>query len=152
MNEAFSIQPAAGEDRAFLVEMLALTLQTQPEFVLKSSLERQGLAQFEIAGWQPERDFAFIARLGRQRAGAVWLHSGGEIGATVFTLGIGVLPRFQGQQVGTRLMEYALTFCGQRHGLTLNLKVHPTNEGAIRFYRRFGFEPAMLEMKKRLQA
>ncbi len=32
MNEDFSIRPAAGEDRPFLVEMLALTLQTQPEF------------------------------------------------------------------------------------------------------------------------
>lgn len=151
MNETFSIRAAGGEDRAFLVEMLALTLQTQPEFARKSLLERQGLAHFEIAGWQPERDFVFIAWEGETRAGAVWLHAGGEIGARVFTLGLAVLPQFQGQQIGTRLMEYAIVFCRRQPGAMLNLKVHPANEGAIRFYRRFGFEPAMLEMKKRLQ-
>lgn len=150
MTAELSIRAATGEDTPFLVEMLALTLQTQPQFALKSPAEREGLARFEIIGWQPERDFAFVAWLDDARAGAVWLHAGGEIGARAFTLGIAVLPRFQGRQIGTRLMEHALAFCSQRQGLTLDLKVHPTNERAIRLYRRFGFEPTMLEMKKRL--
>jgi ribosomal protein S18 acetylase RimI-like enzyme len=145
------IRAATAADTPFLVEMLDLTLQTQPQFAHKSPAERQALARFEIIGWQPERDFAFVAWLGEERAGAVWLRSGGEIGARAFTLGIAVLPRFQGQGTGTRLMEHALAFCEQQQGFSLDLKVHPTNESAIRFYRRFGFEPVMLEMKKRLQ-
>ncbi len=150
MAAELTIRAASGEDTPFLVEMLALTLQTQPQFALKSQAEREGLASFEIIGWQPERDFAFVALLEEERAGAVWLHAGGEIGARAFTLGIAVLPLFQRRQIATHLLEHALIFCSQHQGLTLNLKVHPTNEGAIRLYRRFGFEPAMLEMKKRL--
>ena len=150
MSGKLSIRAATAADSPFLVEMLALTLQTLPQYALKSPVERQGLAGFELAGWHPQRDFAFIARLEEERAGAVWLHAEGEIGARTYTLGIAVLPHFQGRQIGSRLMEHALAFCGRHQGVALDLKVHPTNTGAIRFYRRFGFEPAMLEMKKRL--
>lgn len=150
MSAELNIRAATREDTPFLVEMLALTLQTQPQFARKSPVERQALAGFEIIGWQPDRDFAFVACLGNDRAGAVWLHAGGEVGAVTFTLGIAVRPEYQSQGVGTRLMEHALAFCEQRRAVSLDLQVHPNNEGAIRFYRRFGYEPAMLEMKKRL--
>lgn len=151
MSGELSIKAAGAEDIAFLEEMLDLTLQTQPQFARKTLLERQALVRFEMAGWKPDRNYAFIARWGELRAGAVWLHAGGEIGARTYTLGIAVLPRFRRQQIGTRLVEHALAFCQSHQGLSLDLKVHPANEAAIRLYRRFGFEPTMLEMKKRLR-
>lgn len=146
-----TIRPASEADAAFLVEMLVLTLQTQPQFAARKLQDLQTLARFEMMGWQPGRDFAFVACLGKERAGAVWLQSGGEVSGKTFTVGIAILPEFQGQGIGARLMEYALAFCKENQAISVDLKVSPANEKALRLYRRFGFEPGLLEMKKRLQ-
>ena len=146
-----SVRPAGEADTPFLAEMLVLTLQTQPQFAGRKPQELQTLAHFEMISWQTGRDFAFVAWLGEERAGAVWLHAGGETGGKTFTAGLAVRPPSQGQGIGTRLMQYALDFCKENHGLSVDIKVHPTNEKALRLYRRFGFEPGLLEMKKRLQ-
>lgn len=143
------ILPVGEADKPFLAEMLVLTLQTQPQFSNRSVADLQALTGFELLRWQEGRDFAFTAWLSEERAGAIWLNGGGELGGRTFTLGIAVLPQYQGQGIGTRLMEYALRFCAENHALSLDLKVHPANEKAIRLYRRFGFEPTMIEMKKR---
>jgi ribosomal protein S18 acetylase RimI-like enzyme len=146
-----SVRPAGEADTPFLAEMLVLTLQTQPQFAGRNLEDLQTLAHFEMMGWQTGRDFAFVAWPGEARAGAVWLHAGGETAGKTYTVGLAVLPTYQGQGIGTRLMEYALEFCKEGRALSVDLKVHPTNEKALRLYRRFGFEPGMLEMKKRLQ-
>lgn len=151
MNREPTIRPAGEADTPFLVEMLVLTLQTQPQFAGRSEIDLQTLARFEIMGWKAERDFAFVAWMGEERAGAVWLQSGGEVGGRTFTVGLAVLPKYRGHGTGTKLLEYALEFCKENKALSIDLKVHPTNEKAIRLYGHFGFEPGMLEMKKRLQ-
>ncbi|MBN9386767.1 MAG: GNAT family N-acetyltransferase [Chloroflexi bacterium] len=150
MSREPTIRPAGETDKPFLAEMLVLTLQTQPQFRDRPAVDLQALAGFELVGWQAGRDFAFVAWFGEERVGAVWLNGGGEIGGKTFTLGIAVLPQYQGQGIGTLLMEHALDFCAKNQALSLDLKVHPTNKKAIRLYRRCGFEPTMLEMKKRV--
>lgn len=146
-----TVRPAGEADNPFLVEMLVLTLRTQPQFAGRTLEDLQTLAHFEMMGWQAGRDFSFVGWRGEDRAGAVWLHAGGELTGRTFTVGLAVLPQYQRQGTGTKLLEYALEFCKENKALSVDLKVHSTNEKALRLYRRFGFEPGMLEMKKRLQ-
>ncbi len=49
-------------------------------------------------------------------------------------------PACRGQGIGAALMKEAAQEA-RRHGATLSLKVHKTNDGAARFYRRLGFVP-----------
>ena len=151
MTHEPAIRAASATDTPFLVEMLALTLRSQPSFAGRSAADLETLARFEMLGWQAGRDVAFVAWLGEERAGAVWLEAGGEVGGKTFTVNLAVRPEYQGQGIGARLLEYALQFCRENGAISVDLKVHPTNEKALRLYRRFGFEPGLLEMKKRLQ-
>ncbi|HEX2916796.1 MAG TPA: GNAT family N-acetyltransferase [Chloroflexia bacterium] len=144
------IKPAGQLDWPFLAKMIGLTMRSLPHLAVKSAAELESMARLEMLNWQASRDFAFIAWKGNERAGAVWLHAGGEPGAQQYTLSIAVAPAFQHQGVGSGLLQYALDFSRRNSGLVLNLKVHPSNEAAIRLYRRFGFEVNLLEMKLRL--
>lgn len=146
------IRPAKEADTSFVAEMLILTLQTQPELARRSIQDLTALVRFEMSGWHRTYNYPFVAWLGKERVGAVWLSEGGEVGGKTFTLGLAVVAAYRGQGIGSRLMEYAQTFCLKQKATFIFLKVHPTNETALRLYRRFGFEPGMLEMKKRLQS
>lgn len=144
------VNEASRSDWPFLIEMMVLTMRTLPAFASKSEIELESLAQLEASQWQPERDHAFVAWVDEQRAGAIWLHAGGEPQARQFTLGLAVAPRFRRQGLGARLLQHALEFCRANQGYVLNLKVHPSNEAAMRLYRRFGFEVTIVEMKLKL--
>ncbi len=137
-------------DQPFLIEMMVLSLQSLPTLAHKSGMELEGIARLEAGSWPGDRARAFVVWKDEQRAGALWLHQGGEIGASHYTLGLAVAAQFQRQGVGSHLMQYALDFCREYGGQSLNLKVHPSNEVALRLYRRFGFEAAMLDMKRKL--
>jgi len=143
------IELAKVEDGAFLLEMLILSLKSLPQVAIKSAVEIEGMARLELGGWETERDYAFVARLNQQQAGAVWLKAQGELTARYFTLGIAVAPEFQGRKVGTALLEYALDYCKRNQGSSVSLKVHPTNLPALQLYRRLGFEEISLELKKK---
>jgi ribosomal protein S18 acetylase RimI-like enzyme len=63
---------------------------------------------------------------------------------------LAVLPEARGAGVGTQLVE-AVKDRMRAAGVThLALGVVATNDAAIRFYRRHGFQPAFLEMLARL--
>jgi ribosomal protein S18 acetylase RimI-like enzyme len=49
-----------------------------------------------------------------------------------------VLPRYQGQGIGRRLLEEALSWLGNAKPVSLGVAQY--NAGAIEFYRRHGFE------------
>ena len=51
-----------------------------------------------------------------------------------------VRSEFQSQGIGTRLMAAALAFPGMREAKQISLDVWEYNQGAIRFYERFGFQ------------
>ena len=139
-------------DEFFVGEMLALAMRSLPNLAQKPVPELAGMARLEMSRWQPERDRAFVAWQAGQRLGAIWLHTSGEPGAWHYTLGLAVVPRFQRQGVGARLLQHALDWSRQHQGRSLSLKVHPSNEAARRLYRRFGFEEEMIEMRHKLKS
>jgi ribosomal protein S18 acetylase RimI-like enzyme len=64
---------------------------------------------------------------------------------------IAVLPEARGAGIGTRLVD-AVKERMRAAGVThLGLGVVATNDAAIRFYRRHGFEPAFVEMIARIR-
>ena len=144
------IKPASTEDESFVMEMMALTMQTWPHFAWYSKEYLIGLVQIEMSLTKNRQTHTLIALLEGTRAGAVWLQQEGESADHGFTVGIAVEPHFQGQGIGTRLLEEALNFCRNDGCRTLNLKVNPNNEGALRLYRRLGFLEVSLEMKMTL--
>lgn len=50
---------------------------------------------------------------------------------------IAVKPQYRGQRLGTKLMKHLIE---ENKGKTITLEVLASNEKAIKFYRRFGFE------------
>lgn len=54
---------------------------------------------------------------------------------------IAVHPETRGTGVGSALLTRALTVLGSHGAESTKLEVRPSNEGAKRLYRRFGFEP-----------
>jgi ribosomal protein S18 acetylase RimI-like enzyme len=138
-------------DEPFVLEMVVLTLRSLPSLAHLSTFELEGLARLEMGQWQAGRSQTFVAWKATQRVGALWIRASGEPGAWNHSLALAVAPRFQGQGVGTRLLQHALDWSRRHAGYTLSLKVHPSNEAALRLYRRFGFEAELLEMKRRLK-
>lgn len=58
----------------------------------------------------------------------------------------------RGSGIGTRLFQNALDWLESRSARSIGLNVLPANEAAIRFYRRFGFSPLKLTMKRKKQS
>ena len=55
-------------------------------------------------------------------------------------LNIAVKKAFQGQGIGSLLLEKALTYARQRGLKWVGLEVRASNQRAINFYRKFGFK------------
>jgi RimJ/RimL family protein N-acetyltransferase len=64
----------------------------------------------------------------------------GPVAAHVGTLGMGLLPAYRGQGIGTRLMERALAEAWARDFLRIELDVYADNAAALALYGKFGFE------------
>ena len=62
-----------------------------------------------------------------------------------------VRPEQRGKGLGTRLLEHAIHYA-KAHGFSrITLLTDPTNEGAIRFYQRYGFgTSAMIPLRLHL--
>ena len=64
-------------------------------------------------------------------------------------LGMGILPSYRGQGIGSRLMSAALTHAKSFGLEKVELNVYSNNELAIALYRKFGFENEGLIRKYR---
>lgn len=144
-----SAQPA---DQAFLLEMRRVALASLKTFEKSTERELHALAFFEWGlGCDNQKEISFVAWMNEQRAGAVWLRCEGEPHAPHFILaGLAVSPAYQQQGIGTLLVQHALDYCRQHKACSLTLKVNPSNEAALRLYRKFGFEDVSLEMRTKL--
>lgn len=74
----------------------------------------------------------YVARIDARVVGfvSVWV-------ADRFVHHLYVLPEFQGQGIGSRLLEW----CRQKYGKSLSLKCEVANANAQRFYRNKGWFP-----------
>ncbi len=140
-----TIKPATSEDSPFVTQMMALSMHTIPELSGRSGAELALLAGLENGRWQ-----SFVAWWDAKPVGAVWLRGEGESNARHYTLGLAVAVDWQNLGVGTALLRFALDYSRQNGGRVVGLKVSPTNQAALRLYRRLGFEESLLEMKFKL--
>nr|CAH8827157.1 unnamed protein product [Trichobilharzia regenti] len=67
--------------------------------------------------------------------------SSGQTVKKCYIMTLGCLAPYRGHGVGTLMLKHVIKFC-QKHGgiKSIYLHVHVGNEGAVAFYKRFGFE------------
>eukprot|EP01126_Amoeba_proteus_P045598 TRINITY_DN5116_c0_g1_i10.p1 TRINITY_DN5116_c0_g1~~TRINITY_DN5116_c0_g1_i10.p1 ORF type:complete len:205 (+),score=24.80 TRINITY_DN5116_c0_g1_i10:63-677(+) len=71
------------------------------------------------------------------------IESGSNI-CRLYIMTLGVLPSYRKCGIGSKLLEYVLDYSKKQHGKftikDIYLHVQTSNEGAINFYKKFGFE------------
>lgn len=66
-------------------------------------------------------------------------------------LGMGCLPEFRGQGVGSKLMEKALEHAKAQGFEKIELSVYTTNSNAVNLYKKFGFvEEGLIKKYRKL--
>ncbi|HEX9791147.1 MAG TPA: GNAT family N-acetyltransferase [Kiloniellales bacterium] len=63
-----------------------------------------------------------------------------EVPGSYYICGVALLPRYQGQGLGTRMCEIAKNLARARNCGELSLLVFEQNMGAVRLYERLGFK------------
>ncbi|KAK8660970.1 hypothetical protein V6N13_051874 [Hibiscus sabdariffa] len=58
----------------------------------------------------------------------------------VYIMSVGVLPPYRGLGIAAKLLNHALDLCLKQHIPEIFLHVQANNEGAIKLYKKFGFE------------
>ena len=146
---SFRIRPLAAADQAVLWELLHVALWDPPPAPLRPRviLEHPDVRIYAEA-WGGKDDVGVVAETGDGTVvGGTWMRIvGGERGLAYvdpFTpqLGIAVMPGYQRQGLGERLLRSALD-AAKAHGFAqVSLTVHPENP-AIALYERAGFRKA----------
>lgn len=112
-------------ERRYLSFLEAPPIESTREFVLE--IIRQGYPQFvalsvgEVVGWCDVT----------AKSGPIYAHTG--------VLGMGLLPQFRRQGIGTRLILRALEAARAFGFSRVELSVRQGNDNAIRLYRKVGF-------------
>lgn len=78
-----------------------------------------------------------VAEIDGQVAGYVGMQHVVDEG---YICNIAVFPQYRRQSVATCLMEHLMDYAKEHDMEMISLEVRPSNEGAIRFYEKFGFE------------
>jgi ribosomal protein S18 acetylase RimI-like enzyme len=107
---SFSEAPPLDSTRAFILNILR---QGYPQFV--------AVANGEVVGWCDVTP------------------KSGPVDARIGVLGMGLLPQFRHQGIGTRLMARALDAARGFGFARVELTVYRSNENAIALYRKAGF-------------
>jgi ribosomal protein S18 acetylase RimI-like enzyme len=81
-------------------------------------------------------DLAYVGLCGQSVVAYCFLH---EIGEAVPLLGIGIADAYQGQRVGTKLMETLIDDARAADREGIDLTTVRTNERAFALYRKMGF-------------
>ncbi|QSE88040.1 GNAT family N-acetyltransferase (plasmid) [Rhodococcus pseudokoreensis] len=116
-----------------------------PSGSVEDVLAKPELARY-VTGWPRAGDLGVIAE-NEGPVGAAWLRflpkstpGYGFVDTVTPELTIGVLHRWRGHGVGTRLLEMLIDAAREKHLTAVSLSVEPDNY-ALRLYERFGFEP-----------
>ncbi len=113
------------------------------ESSLEAVQQQPSLARY-AAHWGRIGDFGWVAELDQIAIGAVWLrlwteadHGFGYLDATIPELAIAVLPPYQGQGVGTQLLNTLLAGSSKTFpAISLNVR---SDNPAVLLYERLGF-------------
>jgi len=125
-----SIRPEHPDDRAEVYQVIAGAFPTTAEAFL---VERLRFALQDRVSLVAESEDEIVGHI---LFTPVTIHDGAFSRAAVALGPMGVLPGYQRQEIGSRLITAGLQAC-KEHGDTLVFVLgHPT------FYQRFGFEPA----------
>ncbi|MGF1588506.1 MAG: GNAT family N-acetyltransferase [Pleurocapsa sp.] len=141
------IRPLVPEDEPFLWEMLyqALYVPVGQAVLSYEVIYLPELARY-VKGWGQPSDCGFLASDATtgQPVGAVWLRllknenkGYGYVDDDTPELSIAVLPEYQGQGIGTELLNCLVASVCEHSSISLSV-----SEGnpATRLYERFGFE------------
>lgn len=143
---ALDIRPLLTSDQEQLWNWLHIALWDPPPATLRPrEVIYHPLTRIYAENWGRRHDVGVVGELAGQEAGACWMRLLPEsaqglafVDEETPQLGIGLLPQFQGQGHGGRLMLAALE-AARVHGYRkVSLTVHPQNH-AIRVYERCGF-------------
>lgn len=126
-TEALVIRDFRGMDYPALVELWEETGVSNP--ARGDSLE-------SIERTLEARGRLLLAVAEGELVGSVWLTDDAR---RLYVHHMAVSPERQGEGIGSRLLEAAITLAAQR-GLQMKLEVHRDNEVAIGLYRSHGFE------------
>jgi|SRR3989344_3406936 len=108
---------------------------TKEDIVLKTEeFNKQGLGRI-INEISKENSKTWVAKSGDQVVGFIGVSEDGEIGRIE---ALHVLPNFQGQGIGTKLLNTALDYL--EGSKKIAIEVVSYNKKAIKFYESFGFE------------
>jgi len=145
---SISLRSAVPVDLPFLQRMLfeaffwdASSLHPDFEVFSKTNPEFQKL----LAGWGRPGDFAVIAEINHQPAGAAWyrlwtedLHSYGYVDPQTPEVGLGVDQSFRRRGIGRMLMNQLLERSLEQGIHKISLSVDPHNP-ALQLYQSIGF-------------
>ena len=128
--------------RVFSIRLLRLSdlpriLQIECASFGKDAYDRNLFAEFH----HKCGDLFLVALRGRNVCGyAVSCRGGGTRIGRAELVSIAVDPRHRGKGIASGLLENTIRRLRRRHVATLHLMVKVTNETAIRFYERHGFQ------------
>lgn len=90
---------------------------------------------------QRKRVHTLLALAGREPVGYITIVFGKfrKVGETAYIV-IGVRASFQGQGIGTSLMNEAEKFARSRNMHRMELEVFENNQGAVRLYEKLGYQ------------
>ena len=136
---------ATQSDRTYLSRLNLLTDTFGDEFgEVSAEFERDWI--YYLENWSEDKG-GFIAWRGRIPAGGVWLnwgtdefHGFGHVEEGIPELALAVENRFQGEGIGTALLEAATELARQMGAPGISLSVAAENERAHRLYLHLGFE------------
>ena len=110
--------------------------QAQTESAIRCHVER----------WGRPGDIGFAAFAGNDVfAGAAWVRefkineTYGAVKDGVPVLAIGILPKFRGEGLGTRLLREVMAMAKDQGATEMSLSVERENSVALRLYERLGF-------------
>jgi len=145
-NARWSLRALAASDQDFLWEMLYLALWDPPSETRRprTVLEDPRIRPI-VENWGREEDFGLVAVNSEtdQPVGAIWSRLDGyealeNYGCPYPSLGIAILPQWQGQGVGALLLARFIGVLRPRVA-GLRLGVHAQNEHARKLYEKLGF-------------
>lgn len=96
-----------------------------------------------LNNWKCDPEGCFVAEQGDRLLGFIFSHAWGRIG---WVGTFAVHPESQGQGVGRKLLQKAVTYLVESRCTTIGLETMPASSVNVGFYLSFGFQPDSLSL------